>query len=89
MVGQSQVTTPKDNEISFSELMRLVEEGKVESVTYRGESQVVGKFKPPYKEGAAFTSTGSRSDLYQNLMLKNGIRPDFKEAKADFKRLGS
>ncbi len=79
LVGQSQVSTKKENEISFSEMMRLVEEGKVESVTYRGESQVVGKFKPPYKDGAAFTSTGSRSDLYQGIMMKHGIRPDFKE----------
>ncbi len=86
IVGQSQVTTKKENLISFSEFIRLVEDNKVESITFRGDSDIFGKYKPPYKEGAAFHSTGNtKSETYLEVLKKKGIVPNYEtEPKPSF-----
>ncbi|MBS1982803.1 MAG: ATP-dependent zinc metalloprotease FtsH [Bdellovibrionales bacterium] len=86
IVGQSQVMTKKENVISFNEFIHLVEDKKVESVTFRSEGDIVGKFKPSYKEGAAFSSYGdTRSETYLKVLKDNGITANYeKEPKPSF-----
>ncbi len=80
VVGQSQVNTKKENSVQFSEFMRLVREDKVESVTIRGEKEILGKFKPTYKEGAAFRSFGELgSDINLKELYAKGIVPNYQD----------
>jgi len=82
LVGQSQVTPKKDNEISFSEFVRLVDEDKVESVTIRGAgtTDVFGKYKPAFKEGASFKTYGNLdSPVFLATLEKRGLRPNYEQ----------
>ncbi len=86
IVGQSQVTPKKENLISFSEFIRLVEDNKVESVTFKGETDILGKFKAPYKEGATFHSTGNtKAETYLSVLAKHNIVPNYEnESRPSF-----
>lgn len=73
-------------EVSFSEFMQLVDENKVESVTFRGTNEIMGKFKPEYKGGALFQTIGNtNSEFYVKRLEEKGITPNFeKEPKPSF-----
>jgi cell division protease FtsH len=82
LVGQGQVSQKKENQISFSEFVRVVEEDKVESVTIQGNgtTDIFGKYKPGYKEGASFKTFGNLdSQLYQQILDKHGVRPNYEQ----------
>ncbi len=86
IASQTQVNPPKDNTISYSEFIRLVEDNKVESVTFRGDSDIFGKFKPDYKSGGHFQTLGStQSETYLSLLKAKGIVPNYEtEPKPSF-----
>lgn len=67
------------NFISFSEFMRFVREGQVESVTFVGENEIEGKFKPTQKGGAVFKSYGNtNANVVLEEMRKAGITENYK-----------
>jgi cell division protease FtsH len=77
VVGQSQVGVKKENAVTFSEFIRLVEQGKVEAVTVRGTNEISGKFVPDHKNGGTFATHGSLSnELYLKLLYDKGIIPN-------------
>ena len=86
LVGQGQVTTKKENNISFSEMIRLAQEKKLESVLLTGERDISGKYKPTYKEGGLFQSYGNlHSDYYLKMLTDNGVGINYApEAKPGF-----
>lgn len=84
----SQIQTPKETktELSFSEFIQLVDENKIESVTFRGNAEILGKFRPDHKNGALFQTTGNtNSEFYVKRLEEKGITPNFeKEPKPSF-----
>jgi cell division protease FtsH len=86
LVGQSQVTAKKENTISFNEFIHLVEEKKVESVTFRGPTNIYGKFKSDYREGSSFATIGdTSSETYLKVLKDNAIVPNYElEPKPSF-----
>jgi cell division protease FtsH len=77
VVGQSQVGVKKDNTVTFSEFIRLVEQGKVEAVTVRGVNEITGKFAPDHKGGATFATIGNlNNELYLKILHDKGIVPN-------------
>ncbi len=70
--------------VSFSEFMKLVDEDRVESVTFKGESGIYGKFKPGFREGKTFKSLGdTRSDHYLAELKRKGITPNYEKENQD------
>jgi cell division protease FtsH len=86
VASQLQVTPPKTTPLSFSEFIQMVDEGKVESVTFRGQSEILGKYKPDYKSGSTFQSLGNtNSEFYLKRLEEKGITPNFeKEPERSF-----
>jgi cell division protease FtsH len=74
----------KDEALVFSEFIKLVDEGKVESVTFRGERLIIGKFKPDFRSGKVFQTTGpTDSDHYLVQLSKKGIVPNYEAPPSD------
>jgi cell division protease FtsH len=86
VASQIQVKPQESSQISFSEFMMLVEENKIESVTFRGNSEILGKFRPEHKTGALFQTVGNtNSEYYIKKLEERGITPNFeKEPKPSF-----
>lgn len=84
----SQMQTGKDTptEVSFSEFMQQVEAGNIESVTFRGNNEIIGKYKPIHKNGETFQTVGNTaSEHYVKKLEAQGIIPNYeKEPKPSF-----
>ncbi len=80
VAGNTDVTPNKSKQIAFSEFIRLVKTEKVESVTFRGENKIFGKYKPDHKEGATFETLGpTNAETYLNILETKGIVPNYEE----------
>jgi cell division protease FtsH len=81
LVSQNQMATKDKNKIPFSEFVRLVEEEQVENVSSKiGTSQISGKFKNTYQQGATFQTIGDiQSETYLKLLREKGITPNYEE----------
>src|SRR5690606_22884956 len=86
VASQLQVSPSKTAPLSFSEFIQMVDEGKVESVTFRGQNEILGKYKPDYKSGAMFQTLGNtNSEFYLKRLEEKGITPNFeKEPERSF-----
>jgi len=86
VASQLQVGPTKTTPLSFSEFIQLVDEGKVESVTFRGQTEIIGKYKPDYKSGSVFQTLGNtNSEYYLKRLEEKGITPNFeKEPERSF-----
>ena len=85
-VSQLQVQPSKREKISFSEFIKSVQEGNVEKVTFRGTSEISGKFKANIKNGGEFETVGdTRAESYLNLLREKNLIPDYEsEPKPTF-----
>ena len=85
-VSQLQVQPSKREKISFSEFIKSVQEGNVEKVTFRGTSEISGKFKTNIKNGGEFETVGdTRAEPYLNLLREKNLIPDYEsEPKPTF-----
>ena len=85
-VSQLQVQPNKREKISFSEFIKSVQEGNVEKVTFRGTSEISGKFKSNIKNGGEFETVGdTRAESYLNLLREKNLIPDYEsEPKPTF-----
>lgn len=80
VAGKTDVSPIKSKTIQFSEFIGLVKEGKVESVSFRGENKIFGKFKPDYKEGNTFETLGpTNAETYLKVLESKGIVPNYEE----------
>jgi cell division protease FtsH len=86
VASQFQTGPQQPAPLNFSEFMKLVEDGRVESVTFRGQNEIVGKYTPDYRSGATFQSVGNtNSEFYIRRLEEKGITPNFeKEPKPSF-----
>lgn len=85
-VSQLQVQPSKREKISFSEFIKSVQEGNIEKVTFRGTSEISGKFKTNIKNGGEFETVGdTRAEPYLNLLREKNLIPDYEsEPKPTF-----
>ncbi len=85
-VSQLQVQPNKREKISFSEFIKSVQDGNVEKVTFRGTSEISGKFKANIKSGGEFETVGdTRAESYLNLLREKNLIPDYEsEPKPTF-----
>jgi cell division protease FtsH len=85
-VSQLQVQPNKREKISFSEFIKNVQDGNVEKVTFRGTSEISGKFKANTKNGGEFETVGdTRAEPYLNLLREKNLIPDYEsEPKPTF-----
>jgi len=80
VAGSTNVSSEKGKQIAFSEFIRLVKTEKVESVTFRGENEIKGKFVPDYKEGTSFETLGpTRAETYLAILEEKGITPNYEK----------
>ncbi|NCN42611.1 ATP-dependent metallopeptidase FtsH/Yme1/Tma family protein [bacterium] len=86
VASQMQVGPKKPIEVSFSEFMQSVDADRIESVTYRGSDEIIGKYKPDFKSGSMFTTVGdTSSEFYLKKLEEKGITPNWeKEPKPSF-----
>jgi cell division protease FtsH len=78
IVSQVQVPQNKKEKITFSEFIKQVEESNIEKVTFRGSTEIFGKFKPTFKNGVEFETVGdTRAEPYLNLLRTQGLVPDY------------
>lgn len=85
VVGQTDISPTKSKQIQYSEFIKLVEEKKVESVMFQGQDTIKGKFKPDYKEGSAFETSGTTGPETFEILRQNGVTPNYaKEPKPSF-----
>ena len=85
-VSQLQVQPNKREKISFSEFIKSVQDGNIEKVTFRGTSEISGKFKANIKSGGEFETVGdTRAESYLNLLREKNLIPDYEsEPKPTF-----
>ena len=65
--------------ISYSEFVTAVEEGRVDDVTFQGDTTIQGKFEQGYENGAFFQLTGNTGDETFKILRKHGIIPNYKK----------
>ncbi|HVJ66109.1 MAG TPA: ATP-dependent zinc metalloprotease FtsH [Bdellovibrionota bacterium] len=73
VAGTADVAPNKSKQINYAEVIRTAREGKVESLTQRGDSKILGKYKPDYKDGATFESPGKFQDTHIAELDKLGL----------------
>jgi cell division protease FtsH len=74
------VYTPKVNDvqIKFNEFIREVETNHISEVTFvSGKNEIFGKYRPNYKNGSSFKTTGNTGDEIFKLCKANGIVPNY------------
>ena len=74
-------TKQKSVEIPFSTFVQELESKKVAEVTFQGEQNLNGKYKPDYKEGRYFKTLGTTGAEAFKLVRDNGIVPNYQEAE--------
>lgn len=85
VVGKTDITPVKSKQIQYSEFVKLVEEKHVESVVFQGTDTIKGKYKPDYKEGATFETSGTTGNETFEILRANGVTPNYeKEARPGF-----
>ncbi len=86
VASQMQVGQKKPIAVSFSEFMQSVDAGRIESVTFRGADEIIGKYKPDFKSGSMFSTVGNTSsEYYVKKLEEKGITPNWeKEPKPSF-----
>jgi cell division protease FtsH len=86
VAGSADVAPNKSKQIAFSEFVRLVKTDMIESVTFQGETKIMGKYKPEHKEGATFETLGpTGAETYLKLLESKGIVPNYEaEPKPGF-----
>jgi cell division protease FtsH len=76
MLEQGKKTMPQ---VKFNTFLQQVQEGQIQEVTFQG-SDIIGKYKNEYQNGAYFKSHGdTKSDFYLDILHKNNITPNYKE----------
>jgi len=79
LLGRVPMKTETPNFLNFSELMRLVREGQVESITFVGDNEIEGKYKPSHKNGEVFKSYGNtNASVTLEELRKAGITENYK-----------
>ena len=86
IVSQVQIAPSKKEKITFSEFMKQVQEGNVDNVTFRGNSEIFGKFKPAAHAGGEFETVGdTHAESYLNILREKGVTPNYEaEPKPTF-----
>jgi cell division protease FtsH len=86
LVSKLQVQPSKRVKISFSEFIENVENGNIEKVTFRGASEIFGKFKANIKNGGEFETIGdTKAAPYLDLLQEKNLTPDYEpEPKPTF-----
>jgi cell division protease FtsH len=74
--GQSE----KQVEVPFSTFVSDLEGKRIEEVTFKGEQNIIGKYKSDYREGRYFKTIGTTGDEAFKLARANGITPNYEEA---------
>lgn len=74
-------TKQKSVEIPFSTFVQELEGKKIAEVTFQGEQNLTGKYKPDYKEGRYFKTLGTTGAEAFKLVRDNGIVPNYQEAE--------
>jgi cell division protease FtsH len=71
--------------LTYSTFVKQVESGNVAEVTFKGKSQIIGRFKDTYENGRTFKLVGNTGDATVELLRKQGIIENYEEEeKADF-----
>ena len=80
---QLQHSTGANEALKYSEFVKAVEAGHVETVTLvSGKNEIRGHYVPEYEQGRRFLVVGNTGDTTFSLLRKNGITPDY-EVKED------
>jgi len=68
-----------DKNLNYSDFIAAVEQGHVQEVTFKGNQEILGKFKADYQSGARFKTIGSTGDTTFKILRDNKITPNFQE----------
>ncbi|MCY4645203.1 MAG: ATP-dependent zinc metalloprotease FtsH [Bacteriovoracales bacterium] len=65
-------------QLKYSEFVKAVERGDVETVTLiNGKNEIHGRYVPEYERGRKFRLVGDTGEMTFNLLRQNGITPDY------------
>ncbi len=71
--------------VSYSEFIRAIEAKQIEEVTFKGASEIFGKFRPTFSNGELFQLSGSTGDETFKILRTNGVIPNYQaEEKQSF-----
>ena len=71
--------TESAKSLRYSEFIAAVEQGHVRDVTFKGNQEILGRFKEDYQSGMRFKTIGSTGDETFKILRENKITPDFQE----------
>ena len=66
---------------TYPDFVRAVESGYVEEVTFKGKSNIVGKFKPEYENGDRFRLVGDTGEQTFKILRSHGLIPRYEEGE--------
>ncbi len=76
---------PALKNISYSEFIDSVDQGRVKDVVFQGQNTIRGKFVDGFEGGKHFELTGNTGDATFNILRSKGITPNYKpEEKQSF-----
>lgn len=74
----------QDKKIPFQKFMEQVKADHIESVTFKGQGKIEGKFKAEHENGQHFTTTGdTSSEFYLKLLDAHGVNPNYEIEEAN------
>ena len=73
--------TEKQIEVPFSTFVTDLESKKVAEVTFKGDQNIIGKYKPAFNDGKYFKTIGTTGDAAFKLVRENGLTPNYEAAE--------
>lgn len=78
MLFQTARVQRQDKKLPFPQFIEHIKSKRVESVTFKNQGKIEGKFVPTFNKGEAFTTVGdTSSEYYVKLLNENGIVPNY------------
>ncbi len=75
---------PQNRTLTYSNFVKHVEADRVAEITFKGKSQILGKFKDSYDNGRYFQLTGNTGDSTIKVLRDHGLIENYEdEEKAD------
>lgn len=65
--------------LEWSKVLEYAKDGKIESITFKGDYQLLGKFKKEFDQGSYFEAVVKLTDGKEKQLQQYGIVPNFRE----------
>lgn len=65
--------------MEWSSVLKSAQEGKIKSVTFKGDNKLFGQFKEDYEKGGYFEAVVKFTEGKEKELMKYGITPNFRE----------